>query len=112
MSSNIEIQKVCQYCGKEFIAKTTATKYCSHKCNQRHYKERKRAEKINASKNQVVHIDGLKDKEFLSVTEVSKLIGCSRQNVYKMIKTGKLKATNILKKKTIIKRTDLDDLFK
>jgi len=47
----------------------------------------------------------------LTVTQVSKLINCSRQNVYKLINSGKLRATNILEKKTIIKRSDLDKLF-
>ena len=57
-------------------------------------------------------IEELKALEFLTVTQVSKLIGCSRQAVYNLINTGKLKATNILLKKTIIKRADLDELFK
>jgi len=44
-------------------------------------------------------IEELKALEFLTVTQVSKLIGCSRQAVYNLINTGKLKATNILLKK-------------
>lgn len=31
--------------------------------------------------------------------------------MYKLIKTGKLKATNILEKQTIVRRSDLDELF-
>lgn len=46
MSSMIQIKKVCQYCGKEFIAHTTVTKYCSHKCAQHNYKKQKREEKL------------------------------------------------------------------
>lgn len=116
MSSNIKIIRICEYCGKEFTARTTVTKYCSSQCSKRAYKERKRAEKIEKSNKETRKIknltnDELKTKEFLTVTEVSKLIGCSRQNVYKLIKTGKLKATNLLIKKTIIKRSDLDKLF-
>lgn len=56
-------------------------------------------------------IEELQNREFLTVTQVSKLIGCSRQNVYKLINSGKLKATNILEKKTIVTRADLDQLF-
>ena len=116
MSSNIKVKRICEYCNKEFTARTTVTKYCSHKCSQRAYKARKRTEKVNLT-NRATHkiksqtIEDLKAKEFLTVTQVSKLIGCSRQNVYKLINTGKLKATNILEKKTIVKRTDLDKLF-
>ncbi|MFA6334291.1 MAG: CHC2 zinc finger domain-containing protein [Bacteroidales bacterium] len=28
MGSNIRVQRICQYCGKEFTARTTVTKYC------------------------------------------------------------------------------------
>ena len=56
-------------------------------------------------------IQNLNEREFLTVTQVLKLISCSRQNVYKLINSGKLKATNILEKKTIVKRSYLDKLF-
>ena len=117
MSSNIKIQRICQYCGNEFTARTTTTLYCSHRCNSAAYKAKQRAgkvEQINKETQSIKSqpIEELKAKEFLSVTQVSKLIGCSRQNIYNLINTGKLKATNILLKKTIVKRSDLDKLFK
>jgi excisionase family DNA binding protein len=117
MSSNIKIQRICQHCGNEFTARTTTTLYCSHRCNSAAYKAKQRAgkvEQINKETQSIKSqpIEELKAKEFLSVTQVSKLIGCSRQNIYNLINTGKLKATNILLKKTIVKRSDLDKLFK
>jgi excisionase family DNA binding protein len=116
MSSNIQVQRICQHCGTEFIARTTVTKYCSDKCSKAAYKVRIRAEKVQNSNTETkqiktTSIEELKAKEFLTVSDVSKLIGCSRQNVYKLINTGKLKATNILEKKTIVRRCDLDNLF-
>lgn len=116
MSSNIRITKICIFCNSEFIAKTTVTKYCSHICASRWNKKKVRDTKIEVSNSEVrviknIPIEDLKAKEFLSVTEASKLIGCSRRNVYKLINAGKLKATNILEKKTIVKRSDLDELF-
>ncbi len=116
MGSNIKVQRICQHCGIQFAAKTTTTKYCSQRCNKAAYNIRHKAIKVEQSEkeSQIVKsqpIEELKAKEFLSVTQVSKLIGCSRQNVYNLINTGKLKATNILLKKTIVKRSDLDKLF-
>lgn len=116
MSSNIQVKRICQHCGTEFIARTTVTKYCSLRCGSLANKAKKRAEKVQRSNTETKQIktkpiEELKAKEFLTVTEVSKLIGCSRQNVYKLINTGKLKATNILQKKTIVRRIDLDKLF-
>jgi excisionase family DNA binding protein len=49
MSSNLKIKKVCQFCKSKFIAKTTVTKYCCHKCAQRAYKRKKKEEKIKAA---------------------------------------------------------------
>lgn len=117
MSSNIKVQRICQHCDTEFTARTTVTKYCSHRCGSAANKTMKRAEKVKESNIETKQIktkpiEELKAKEFLSVSDVSKLIGCSRQNVYKLINTGKLKATNILEKKTIVRRCDLDKLFK
>lgn len=117
MSSNIQVQRICQHCGNEFTARTTVTQYCSDTCSKRAYKARLRAGKVEQSNKETQRIknqpiEELKAREFLTVTQVSKLIGCSRQNVYNLINTGKLKATNILLKKTIVKRSDLDKLFK
>ena len=116
MSSNIEVQRICEHCNKEFTARTTVTRFCSMKCTRVFGKQKIRNSKIELSNAETQRIkskpiEELKAKEFLSVTQVSILIGCSRQNVYKLITAGKLNATNILEKKTIIKRSDLDKLF-
>lgn len=116
MSSNIKVQRICQHCGNDFTARTTTTLYCSHRCNSAAYKAKIRTGKVELSNKETQRIktqpiEELKAKEFLTVTQVSKLIGCSRQNVYKLINSGKLRATNILEKKTIVKRSDLDKLF-
>ncbi|PJJ76468.1 hypothetical protein BXY57_2088 [Thermoflavifilum aggregans] len=49
MSSNIRLQKTCQYCGNRFTAKTTVTQFCSDTCVKRAYKPRKRNEKIEVA---------------------------------------------------------------
>lgn len=40
MSSNLRIAKTCALCGQQFIAQETSTRFCSHKCSRRAYKER------------------------------------------------------------------------
>ena len=116
MSSNIKVQRICQQCGNEFTALTTATAYCSKQCNSKAYKAKLRAGKVEVSNKETKQIknkpiEDLKAKEFLSVRDVAKLIGCSRQTIYTLINTDKLKAINLLKKKTIIRRSDIDKLF-
>lgn len=115
MSSNIEILKICQHCEKTFIARTTVTKFCSHKCASRNYKKRKRDEKIQkvtpASVQRVnFNQEQLKHKDFLSIDETCKLLGTSRMTIYRQIKSGNIKAGKI-GRRTIIKRTEIDKLF-
>jgi excisionase family DNA binding protein len=120
MSSNVEVQKICEYCGNEFTAKTTVTRYCSHKCNSRAYKKALKEKKISKSIEQTnkhkilsaseVAIEVIKQKEFLSLKEAYKLIGISERTLYRLLKTGKIKSTKI-GGRTIIKRSEINKLF-
>lgn len=132
MSSNLKIPKTCQYCGQAFVAQTTTTRYCSKTCNSRHYKQRKREEKIQASlkneiknqssaksvnlqslqskQNKTDHFINLKEKEFLSVQEAAILLGASRWTIQRMIKREDIKAGK-LGRRTIIPRSEIDNLF-
>jgi excisionase family DNA binding protein len=117
MSSNIRIQRICQFCNNEFTAKTTVTKYCSDNCAKKAYKQRKKIEKINASNKETqkiitLPIEQLKAKEYLTVREVSKLLSCSIRTVYYYIESGNIKAVNLGQRMTRIKRSALDDIFK
>lgn len=117
MSSNLQIEKTCLWCKKIFIAKTTTTKYCSHKCNSRAYKAEKRKEKLQDHLQQKLfgsteqNIEILNSKEFLKVAEVSLLLGLCRQTIYNLIYSGQLKASKISPRITLIKRTDIDEMF-
>jgi len=115
MSSNIKIQRVCLFCGKEFTAQTTVTKYCSHTCSQRAYKQNLRKGKIEVSNKETKAIiskpiEELKAKPFLSISETSMLFGISKRTLYRIIDSGKLiigKAGS----RTIIRRSDIEELL-
>jgi excisionase family DNA binding protein len=131
MSSNIKIPKFCQFCGQAFVAQTTTTRYCSKTCNSRHYKQKKREEKVQAALQQEMntpsqteqlqtlqtlpvkagnHVN-LRDKEFLSVQQAADLVGASRWTIQRMIKREQIKVGK-LGRRTIIPRTEIDNLFK
>jgi excisionase family DNA binding protein len=116
MSSKIFVQRVCQWCSRQFTARTTVTKYCSDTCAKRAYKAGLRNKKIEISneetrrKTQPKH-DLIKIKEFLTVTETAALLSSSRQTIYNLINAGKIKAVNIKFKKTLISRREVDKLF-
>jgi excisionase family DNA binding protein len=116
MSTNIQVQRICQHCGKEFTAKTTVTQYCSEICGKKAYKVRKKAEKIAASNKEtrqiiIKPIEELKVKEFLTVPEVARLLNCSTRSIYYHIRSGNINAGNLAQRLTRIRRTDLNKLF-
>jgi excisionase family DNA binding protein len=116
MSSNIRVNRICQYCRKEFEARTTVTKTCSDYCAKRLYKQKHKQAKIEKSDAEVKviklkPIEDLKAKEFLTVKDLSKLLNCSIRTTYYLIANGNIKAVNIAKRKTLIKRSEIDKLF-
>lgn len=116
MSSNIRVLKICERCGNEFMARKTVTRFCTANCAKRAYKERQKEIKIKKSdtktlKEKLKPIEEIKSKEFLSVIEAAKLIGCCKQTVYTLINSGIINGVNIKIKKTIIPRKEIDNLF-
>jgi len=116
MSSNFTMQKTCEQCGKLFVAKTSVTRFCSSKCNNKNIKLRKKVgcifpeQKVN--KKRVVHtLEELTSLEFLDVKGAAKLLGASEKIVRTMISSGRLRATNLSVRKTMISRKDIDALF-
>ncbi len=116
MTSKIEVQKICQHCGKEFTARTTVTRFCSTRCAGVANKQKARAEKVEQCNKQTQQIksqpiEELKAKEFLTVREVSFLLNCSVRSVYGYIENGTIKAVNLGQRITRVKRSQIDKLF-
>ena len=116
MSSNIRITRVCQYCGGEFEAKTTVTKYCTDVCAKRHYKARKREEKVqisNTETNAVLTkpLQEIQSKEILTVRDAAKLLSCSIRTIYNLIDRGTLNGIRFSERKTLLRRSDIERFF-
>jgi len=116
MSSKIEVQKMCQFCGELFTARTTVTKYCSHRCGKNAYKQQMRDEKINKSNQDVLtqlsfsEASILKDREYLSVRETATVLGIHRATIYRYLAAHEIKCMTI-RGKTFIRKRDIDALF-
>jgi len=120
MSSNLYIPKICKHCGNPFTARTTVTKYCGDTCAKKAYKARKRKEKVQATLTkdmqqqkeavQIPNLNTVNNKDFLSVTEASQLIGVSRWTIQRMIQQGRLKAVPFGRKR-IVARWQIENLF-
>lgn len=104
------------HCSEDFIARTTVTKYCSHKCSRAAYKANLRGHKVSKSDAEtkalkVTPIEKVKSKEFLTVRDVATLMNCSIRTAYRLISNGTIHAINLSERKTTIRRSDLDKLF-
>jgi hypothetical protein len=116
-NSILKIRKVCEWCKTEFEAQKSSTRYCSHLCNSRAYKAQKRLEKKTATEKKTdeiirhLPIEDFKDREFLNVSQTATLLGLCKKTIYNLIYTGKLKATRITNRITIIQRKDIDGLL-
>ena len=120
MSSNLQIPKNCRHCGNAFIARTTVTKFCGDTCAKKAYKIRKRNEKIQSAltidmqkpsdSQTITNLDNVNNKDFLSVTDASRLIGVSRWTIQRMIQQGRIKAVTFGRKR-IIARWQIERLF-
>lgn len=131
MGSNTEYPKVCALCSTHFTAQKITTKFCSHKCSSRAYKQKRRNEKVSLAtieatehsippmfrteKSQQIkpsdnNLPILKQKEYLSVEDASQLLGIDRATVYRYCTSGKLKCIK-MNRKIFIRRSDIDELF-
>ena len=119
MSSNLNYLKQCLYCHEYFEAKTLYTKYCTHKCNSRHYKQLAREKKINAvqsdAKKQSIDTPFLslvemQQKVFLNTSEAAQYVGVSKRTIERMIASSIITVSRF-NRRVLIKRLDLEQFM-
>lgn len=121
-SSTFKINKICEQCGNLFQAQKISTRFCTHKCNQRNYKLRKKLEKkkvievetstkIISIKSDAVDIELLKQKPYLSVKEVATLLNCSNKTIYRLIRQGNIDAVRFSERIIRIRYIDIEKQF-
>ena len=113
MASNINIQKKCEWCGKLFIAHKISTRCCSRRCANLAYKEKTRQKRVSEFQtmvNQQTEKEDCIDKDFFTPSEAAKYIGISRATFYRYLETNLIKSVQ-LKRKTIIRKRDIEALF-
>lgn len=113
MSSNIKIERICEWCGNRFMAQTTVTRFCSKRCSEHSYKERMRQKKMALSNQETSQYNPdrkSQDKDFLTPTETAQYLGVCRTYIYDSINRGKIKVTRI-GRKTLISKADIQAMF-
>lgn len=121
MSSKIRVIRTCEYCNNDFEAKTVYTKYCSHTCNRKAYKEALRTAKVNTAiashvvkpkAKLITNIDysSIQVKELLTINETCALLNITHVTLRRWIKEAVITSSRI-GKKHLIKRTDINQLL-
>ena len=116
-TSNIRIKKVCEWCKKEFYSQKCTTRFCCKRCAEHAYKDRKRQERKSYTEAQMqkcLHEKAQSEisvKEYLSISEVAKILGITRDGVYKLIYRGVLIAYKISSRFTVVFRKDIDAMI-
>lgn len=113
MSSTIEFQKCCEFCGASFTARKSSTRYCSKRCAEHAYKQRKREEHVASTQKTLdAKATGAEEKLlFLSPCQCAKLIGVSTRTLYRYLERGSIPCIQF-SGKTFISRNVLDEMFK
>ncbi len=84
-------------------------RYCSETCQT----EAKRAR--TAQKNNLFKIASpimeIQHQEYLTFSKAAILMGCSRQYIYKLVATGKLKASRLSNRMSFIRKADIERML-
>jgi len=113
MSSNIKVERICEWCGKTFIAQTAVTRFCSKRCSERSYRSDSVRKKLAVS-NQETATNAAnnkwRDKDFLTPTQAAELLGIGRMSIYRYIRNGKIKVVRF-ERKMLISKADIQAMF-
>ena len=116
MGSHLRIPKICHFCGNDFTARRTNTKYCSHKCASDANKECKREVALFNLSNEVeinpnsIQPPILNHKDILSITEAAEYMGIGKSTVHRYCVSKQLKCVRI-NRKIFIRKSDIHTIF-
>jgi len=108
--SKLKIPKVCEYCGKQFEAKTVITRFCSKECGHKADNTRKKAGRKEAKQQELI-VKIPSNRPYISIAEAVLLFDISRDTIYRLVRMGKIPAINLNERLTRISRTHLETMF-
>lgn len=112
MSSTIDIKKICEWCGKEFIAHKCTTRFCSKRCSEHSYKSLRREEHVNRE-NKATADKAIKQQlsgNYFTPRQCAAILGIGKSSVYRCLAEGLIPCIR-LKGKTLISRASIDKMF-
>lgn len=105
----MRIQRKCEFCGKTFAIRSGNQRYCSESCAEsaKIAKKKRCTDFINA-------VEPLIDphhQEYFSFSQAAILMGCTRQYIYKLVAQGRLPASRLSNRMSIVRRKDIEKLL-
>ena len=99
----------CENCGKVFAIRSGNQRYCCEACAEQVKLNRKK--RRNDFINAVEPLIDLQHQEYPSFSKAALLMGCTRQYIYKLVGQGRLKASRLSSRMSLIRRADIEDLL-
>lgn len=99
----------CAFCGKEFTVNSRMQKYCCEKCAAEAKRARKK--KTQDFMNGVEPLSELRQQEYFTFSKAAVLMGCTRQYIYKLVAQGKLKASRISDRMSLVRKADIEAML-
>ena len=99
----------CAYCGKVFTTNSGMQKFCSEECAEQ-AKETKKKQQRDFLRA-IEPVIKLQHQEYLTFSKAAILLGCTRQYVYKLVNQGKLPASRLSSRMSIIRKSDIEKMF-
>ena len=113
MRSTIDINKICEWCGKEFIAHKSSTRFCSHHCSGLSYKASKREKHVreqNQRTSELKTTEIISSLNYFTPRQFAILLGVGKSSVYRWLAENLISCVR-LKGKTLISKEILDKMF-
>lgn len=107
---NRTIRKICQHCGREFLACQNRTAYCSVRCGKLAAKQKSKNERLKRQSTEVREIErlALLEMNYLTLSDAAKLMQVSRNTLYKIINLYSIQLHRFTERTVRISRADLE----
>lgn len=122
MGNKVRIERICEFCGKTFIAKTCKTRFCCKACNDKYYKELIRSDRYNAVTKEVKEekkkrirlavdeLEVIQAREFISLKQLAIYLGVSRKSIYTYMRIYEIPFSQI-GSRIIVKRKEVETVM-
>lgn len=102
-------QRKCEFYGSTFAIRSGNQRYCSEACAEQAKQARKK--RCNDFIKAVEPVIYLQHQEYLSFSKAAVLMGCTRQYIYKLVGQGRLRASRLSSRMSLIRRADIEALL-